>query len=573
MRQSRIIAFLIAVVLMVGHIDLSFARSSGGGGSRSSSSSSRSYSSAPSRSVSLSNTTSYTRTSPTASVSAASTSSTRSYTTAPTPAAVPTKITSPSGKTMTTTAPVGASSTYGPAPRSARVMSRPSTPPTSFLAKGATQTRATTQARSSYQAFVAKNQKSTSTASRPKQDFSRYRSEASRLRPQDTRDFETQKHRYYGSYYSNPSPTVVYHTSYGGSGFGIWDYMFLDAMLDNHRDDAAAFAYNHQNDPGYQAYLASLQNQAGSNAEIKAKLDDLNTKVATMQGPKDPNYLPQGVSPAIAYSRDFIESQKPALRLCTAAKDGQYYATGTQLVDVLDSVNVEVIETQGTMDNFDRITAGTCDAAIVQRDGFYVYANRKGLSGLLPFERVAALYMEQVHLVCYAEPGSGCSSGAGVHSITDLSARTPVLIGTPGSGSHVFWDNLLTADAGYKDVPTREIGGADAIQEIAKGEASCMVYVAGNDAPLLQRIEQAAENGQKLRFAAVDDDDLDSIHDPGDHSVYVASTIEDPRFPVLGSASTYNVLADLIVSETWVEKNRPAYGGLQSDLVQVLSQK
>lgn len=565
MRQSRIITILIAIAMAIGPIDLSFARGGSSGG-RSSSGGSRSYSPAPSRSsASLSNSTSYTRTSPTSTVS-----SSRSYSTAPTPS-TPTKITSPSGKTLTTTAPVGASSKYGPAPSTARAVSRPSTPPTSFLAKGVTQNRATVQARSSYQQFVAKNQKTTTP--RPKQDFSSYRSEASRVRPQDTRDFETQKYRYYGSYYSNPSPTVVYHTSYGGSGFGIWDYMFLDMMLDNNRDEAASFAYNHQNDPGYQAYLASLQGQAGENAELRAKLADLNAKVATMQGPKDPNYLPPGVTPGIAYSRDFLQAQKPTLRLCTAAKDGQYYATGTQLADALDSVSVEVIETQGTMDNFDRVTAGTCDAAIVQRDGFYVYANRKGLTGLLPFERVAALYTEQVHLVCYAEPSSGCSSGAGVHSITDLGAGTPVLIGTSGSGSHVFWDNLLAADAGYKDVPTREIGGAEAIQEIANGKASCMVYVAGNDAPLLQRIEQAAENGQKLRFAAIDDSDLDDIHDPSDHQVYIASTIDDPRFHALGSASTYNVLADLVVSESWIEKNRPAYAGVQSDLVQILAQK
>lgn len=76
--------------------------------------------------------------------------------------------------------------------------------------------------------------------------------------------------------------------------FGIWDGLFLWFLLDNlSRAGSADFFHNHQNDPGYEQWRAEAERRAQSDAELRAKLDQLDRQLADKQGqPQDPNYLP-----------------------------------------------------------------------------------------------------------------------------------------------------------------------------------------------------------------------------------------------------------------------------------------
>jgi hypothetical protein len=84
--------------------------------------------------------------------------------------------------------------------------------------------------------------------------------------------------------------------------FGIWDGLFLWFMLDTlTRPGHADFFHNHQNDPGYREWRAQAEQQAQDNAELRAKLDQLDRQVETRQGqPRDPNYLPPDISRDVA---------------------------------------------------------------------------------------------------------------------------------------------------------------------------------------------------------------------------------------------------------------------------------
>ena len=93
-------------------------------------------------------------------------------------------------------------------------------------------------------------------------------------------------------------------------------------ILDHFRDrNYSAMAYNHTNDPGYQAWRRDADNLAKDNPELKGKLDTLDKQVAAMKGtPVDPNYLPKGVPPEIAVTAGALAekpAEKPVIRFAT----------------------------------------------------------------------------------------------------------------------------------------------------------------------------------------------------------------------------------------------------------------
>lgn len=84
--------------------------------------------------------------------------------------------------------------------------------------------------------------------------------------------------------------------------FGIWDGLFLWALLSNlSRPGSAEWFHNHQNDPGYQEWRAEAERQARDNADLRARLNELDRTLATRAGqPVDPDYLPPDIPPAVA---------------------------------------------------------------------------------------------------------------------------------------------------------------------------------------------------------------------------------------------------------------------------------
>src|SRR4051812_23829970 len=62
------------------------------------------------------------------------------------------------------------------------------------------------------------------------------------------------------------------------------------------------------------------------------------------------------------------------VKLCTGKTTGNYYKAGTLVKQQLSSV--EIIATNGSMDNLQRLARGECDAAIAQSDAVFVYENQ-----------------------------------------------------------------------------------------------------------------------------------------------------------------------------------------------------
>ncbi len=91
--------------------------------------------------------------------------------------------------------------------------------------------------------------------------------------------------------------------------FGIWDGLFLGALLSNlSRPASADFFHNRQNDPGYQEWRAEADKMARDNADLRQKLAELDKQLAARKGtPIDPNYVPTDVPAEVALAPTVAE--------------------------------------------------------------------------------------------------------------------------------------------------------------------------------------------------------------------------------------------------------------------------
>jgi len=88
----------------------------------------------------------------------------------------------------------------------------------------------------------------------------------------------------------------------GGRSFGVWDGLFLGALLSNlSRPGSGEFFHNNQNDPGYQQWRQEADRQAQGNAELRGKLDELDQQLAERDAePRTPGALPPDIPPEVA---------------------------------------------------------------------------------------------------------------------------------------------------------------------------------------------------------------------------------------------------------------------------------
>ncbi|WP_120009492.1 DUF2491 family protein [Teichococcus vastitatis] len=110
----------------------------------------------------------------------------------------------------------------------------------------------------------------------------------------------------YGGWYRDrgwsPSGSVLT----GPRSFGIWDAAFLWFLFSTlNRPGHTDFFRNHQNDPGYQEWRQEAERRAQGDAEVRARLDELDRQIAQNNGqPRDPNYLPPDVPAEVATGGD-----------------------------------------------------------------------------------------------------------------------------------------------------------------------------------------------------------------------------------------------------------------------------
>lgn len=260
---------------------------------------------------------------------------------------------------------------------------------------------------------------------------------------------------------------------------------------------------------------------------------------------------------AVAALAFMSTSSEAAMRLCSGGKTGNYFYSASVIQSMAKGVlDIEVVETQGSMDNLKRLTNGQCDAAIVQSDAQLVFA-QENPGNALSVEPLAALYPEYAHLVCTKE--------LGIDSITDLKPTNKVLVGGLGSGSYVTWKSFAMANKErYGKIETGNDTGAVALLKLKNGrDAQCMMFVTGLNSGTIKELDK--NSAGKLTLVEIDDGRFDNAVDSRGEKVYKFSKIPATAYPNLSNGSwgdwdTITVDATVVVNTDWINNNQSDYG-------------
>lgn len=259
-------------------------------------------------------------------------------------------------------------------------------------------------------------------------------------------------------------------------------------------------------------------------------------------------------------------AQSPTIRICTGSETGKYYQTAAEIgLQLKGAVQVQVIPTNGSLDNFQRLSDGECDAAIVQSDAYGIFTATNPTAKLF-VERVVPLYDEYAHLVCNRD--------AGINSVRDLLSKPDarVLVGPNGSGTSVTWQTWGKQSEDYLKVGTDPIGGTRAITRIVDGtDAKCLLFVAGLRSGTMNEVNELGRGA--LQLVQIDDGAFDDVKDPKGQTVYSFKDVPAGTYPNLqnlglfGSGNNVKTLAIgaiLIANTSWIDANGRAFDQFSS---------
>lgn len=377
---------------------------------------------------------------------------------------------------------------------------------------------------------------------------------AQSARNNDSRTYYSRRDSYYSGW---NTPTYIYA---GQPSYGLWDAMFLWHMM-----STPTFGYHHANDSGYTQWRQEANELAKTNEDLKKQLAEMDKKIAAIDPNTkvDPNFLPKGVDSDIALSPDVMEAFKPEFRVCTGQVDGTYKSVGNLYSNIATNLNVKVVETKGSIENLQKINSGECDAALVQRDAYWVYIDQNP-KAQLPVERISSPYKEYVHMVC--------NTGNSVEEVEDLTASNVLYVGLEGSGSEVTWNNFVAENSDYSKVKVVRADNVETRQKVKANKNACALYVGalGSD-----RMKMFNTVGDNLRLADVDDTSFEAARDPSNSQIYTELEIPRGYYGTIqrgeGDSGWFNytetmtVPVDVVVSNAWAKANQTDYHKFVSD--------
>lgn len=183
---------------------------------------------------------------------------------------------------------------------------------------------------------------------------------------------------------------------------------------------------------------------------------------------------------------------------------GIYYSYGEQLASALQrelGLNVEVAETQGSIENLRRVGSGEALLGFAQGDtAADAIEGRGSFADPLPVRAVARVYDEYVHVVVPAD--------SEVRTIADLAGRT-VSLGAENSGVQLIATRVLEAsnvDLATVTNPALALDGS--IGAMLRGEIDGFFWVGGLPTPGIERLEES----MPIRLLSIEADTVDRVN-------------------------------------------------------------
>lgn len=263
-----------------------------------------------------------------------------------------------------------------------------------------------------------------------------------------------------------------------------------------------------------------------------------------------------------------------SLRICTGGENGGYFRTASEIASTLKgTINIEVLPTNGSLDNLRKLEAGECDAAIVQSDAYGDYISTRPAS-TLNIERLTPLYTEYANLIC--------NRNVGISRVGDLRGKDlTIAIGPTTSGTAVTWRSLVKQSPDFAEIRTDSdpISNRTVAKLVDATDIQCALFIAGLGAGTLLEVNANA-NGA-LGLIDFQHEGFDDTIDPKGKRVYENSAIPGGTYPelqnygFLGGQSdvpTIRVTAVLVANVAWADANATAYDDFAGAALQWVAQ-
>ena len=367
---------------------------------------------------------------------------------------------------------------------------------------------------------------------------------------------------YYGgrdSYYGGMGWRTPGYAFRSYPSFGMWDALIMWSMLDMMSGRRHyAMAHHHANDEGYKEWRGEAERLAEDNEELRAKLDELDKQVATLEGtPRNPDYLPPGVTPAIALAAEVVataDPNQPRITVSTGVENGNYHRFGQILQSHLPDFDVTLTPTAGSEENLNNLVQNDVDAILVQSDILNAYLRKNAGAEDRLVGLQSTLYTEYVQLIV--------NEDGGISSISELNANAHIVyVGPQGSGTHRAWEGFVLQDPRYGDFTTRFASYEEALSQVSANPSAVMLFVAGLNSELLKEADK--QYGSQLSMVAVDEHYFSTAVDQFGNTIYEVASIPHETYPDLqegwlfgfldSSVETLTVDAVLILSKQWVD--------------------
>lgn len=196
----------------------------------------------------------------------------------------------------------------------------------------------------------------------------------------------------------------------------------------------------------------------------------------------------------------------------TGARTGVYQQYGTLLKQALakdmPDLDVQLLESQGSQENIERVATGQADFTIAAADAVEKYRRDKR-TGWDRLRGCARLYDDYVQLVV---PGSST-----VNSIADLRHKK-VAIGQSGSGVRLISERILTASGldPKKDITAVSSSISTMSDQLAKGEIAAYFWSGGLPT---QAVASLADRFD-IRLVKLGGNLVNTLHKQGGASLY-----------------------------------------------------
>lgn len=218
-----------------------------------------------------------------------------------------------------------------------------------------------------------------------------------------------------------------------------------------------------------------------------------------------------------------LKAQAPLIKLCTGSSVGVYFQVGKMISDMSGNT-IEVIETQGTFENMDRLLSGDptgCDAMIGQPDG-PVFLKRTAPNAASKITAVMKLQAEYLQVLCSRE--------SGIDNLSELSSSNSVAIGAQGSGAWLIWQNFIEQDSSYGEIPVTADSGITALTSVAFNQTTCMIVPSGVPNGIVN--EADANFGDTVALVSANDKDFNDAEDIDGKDLYTFDELPTESYPV-----------------------------------------